>query len=610
MANKLDWRFPSNEGGLDGGFNHDGIEYFQSNPRYHLAREIIQNSLDARDDKNKPVVVRFKQIDIPSGEFPGRESLLRSFKQCLKEERGTPKAEAFFREGIGILGGKSVSCLHISDSNTTGLRGKTDRKGKWHNLTKAAGRSAGKSDTAGGSFGIGKNAPFAASSLRVVFYSTSYADKGGRFYYCAQGKAILTSHAIGKNKQSQRDGFYGVPDGCQPMVGNLNIPEFLRRENESGTSLVIAGFPVEEGWSGKIVAAVAANFFCAVGDGKLEVDVDGRLVSAETLDSIFGDDSLWGDIGETPMEYSRVYYRALKEGGFHEAQHPELGHVKLHILVDAEQKEKLPKRTAIARDTGMIITDQQSGFQFRGGFSDYAALCICEGEEANKTLRDMENPEHDKFEPGRLKADEPKGKNILNAMKSWVREKIAQAASPPESEVTEAVELAEFLPDPDAPEKIAGEDDERDIEGAQKIVARPAVIRRKSPLVIPLEAPDDPDDPDTPDDPWEPRKKKLAKKPRRRAQTQQEAQMAEDIRILAHEDNPARKTIKFTPRISGPASMEISIAGDSFAERMKMVSAGKLSEGVRASVEVEFDRPVSDALIVSVFPKNPKGATK
>ena len=68
-------------------------------------------------------------------------------------------------------------------------------------LTKSSGASD-KSGSHGGSFGIGKFAPYACSSLRTVFYSTS--DKDG---LCAsQGVSRLTSFKNKKNEITQGTG--------------------------------------------------------------------------------------------------------------------------------------------------------------------------------------------------------------------------------------------------------------------------------------------------------------------------------------------------------------------------------------------------------------------
>ena len=68
---------------------------------------------------------------------------------------------------------QKISVLRISDFNTSGLEGSdTGKKGSsWSRLTMDSG-SANSNIGAQGSYGIGKSAPFACSSLRTVFYSS------------------------------------------------------------------------------------------------------------------------------------------------------------------------------------------------------------------------------------------------------------------------------------------------------------------------------------------------------------------------------------------------------------------------------------------------------
>ena len=53
------WEFATNEDGSLDGWNDGDIANFKSNVFKNLAREIIQNSIDARFDKNLPVTVTF-----------------------------------------------------------------------------------------------------------------------------------------------------------------------------------------------------------------------------------------------------------------------------------------------------------------------------------------------------------------------------------------------------------------------------------------------------------------------------------------------------------------------------------------------------------------------
>ena len=59
MKEGIGWKFPSSGGGAVAGFNDSGIETYMGKPFESLAREVIQNSLDARTSLY-PVTVSFE----------------------------------------------------------------------------------------------------------------------------------------------------------------------------------------------------------------------------------------------------------------------------------------------------------------------------------------------------------------------------------------------------------------------------------------------------------------------------------------------------------------------------------------------------------------------
>ena len=51
MEKELNWHFVSTGGGDKDGLNNSKVEYFSGDYNYYLARETIQNSIDARKNK-------------------------------------------------------------------------------------------------------------------------------------------------------------------------------------------------------------------------------------------------------------------------------------------------------------------------------------------------------------------------------------------------------------------------------------------------------------------------------------------------------------------------------------------------------------------------------
>ena len=108
---------------------------------------------------------------------------------CRDFWKDNSKTVNFLNQAIKVCQKDTIRILRISDFNTTGLPGSKEYKSSpWQNLVKSSGVSD-KNGTSGGSYGIGKSAPFACSDLRTVYYST-LDNEGIRAY---QGVANLVS---------------------------------------------------------------------------------------------------------------------------------------------------------------------------------------------------------------------------------------------------------------------------------------------------------------------------------------------------------------------------------------------------------------------------------
>ena len=616
------WKFPSSGGGVEGGFNDSGIETYAGNPFESLAREIIQNSLDARASGDlvnpSPVRVSFELAEVPQGDFPGHGEILDAMQKCRKASKGEKKAEKFFARAEQILKGAVINCLKVLDYGTTGLcDGKGDdlKTGQWHRLVKATGRSAKDSNTAGGSYGIGKNAPFAVSELRTVFYSTRCKDSGGRVCEMAQGKAILVSHDLKEGGDSQPVGFYGwkEKDGekLARLTGN-DIPKLLRRNgDEEGTTLLIPGLSETAAWQEKIIAAVISNYFYAIDKGELEVLIDGApdaysVIDAKTLPHLLADKKIQ-ESGEG-VKKAYYYHRAIQEGEVIEAELSTLGYCVLWLLV----KEECPKSVAILR-RGMKITDRSTGLIHWGdSFSDFVAVCICKSDKGNALLRRMENPAHDAFEPARLLEDNSLGERALRELAKWVRDQVKELAQEKISEVKSLSRMAKFFSAPD--DTLPGENAEKDFDGGSSVKIKPTKI-------APAPADDIDDEEDGPgedegdfpgDGPGGDGPggggKGGGKGKKRRSEVPMEI---EAVRVISMSDE-AHKRVMLTPRQTGAAALFLRVAGDSFTEDIDIaevldgncdkIDDGKVLlrvvAGKRLSLKVRLVNPFSGSLSV------------
>ena len=129
------WRFPPTNGGRVDGFNDPGIAHFSGSPYSSLARETIQNSLDARDSYDEPVHVSFEMIELSPDEL-GQAELSAAIEACGNEVDSDDPAQSELIRAQEVLALNEVPFLRVSDRNTTGLRGK-----HWRTLVKMQGAS-------------------------------------------------------------------------------------------------------------------------------------------------------------------------------------------------------------------------------------------------------------------------------------------------------------------------------------------------------------------------------------------------------------------------------------------------------------------------------------
>ena len=123
VSMKLNWIFPRNDGGRETGFSDAGVETFKGNTDKYLAREVLQNSLDARHDPNKPVRVVFRVLKLKSSDIPDLNRLKSTFSRCAEFFHDEKKAVDFFRRAEELAAVEEIQALEVGDYNTTGVRG-------------------------------------------------------------------------------------------------------------------------------------------------------------------------------------------------------------------------------------------------------------------------------------------------------------------------------------------------------------------------------------------------------------------------------------------------------------------------------------------------------
>lgn len=427
-----EWRFPSNDYGEMKGINDTGIATFRGTPLKSLAREICQNSLDAAIEF--PVTVDFNLFQIKSSEIPGRIVLQDTFEKCLdfwKSQKAISTKE-HFKIAANEIKKEKCNVLRISDFNTSGLTGSTEEiNTNWTNLTKSSGASD-KKGTAGGSYGIGKFAPFACSDLSTVFYST-YDENGLSAY---QGVSRLVSFRRDDEQTTQGMGYFGNERNT-PVNEQLSFdPGFDRTEKQYGTDIYVIGYKYAgSGWEKNILISVLDGFLGAIWNERLIVKIGDVIICKTTLEELIDTyrDELTG--------YADKYYEVLKsEKTDWDTQNiMGLGEVELGLLLGDPEA---PKRVGMIRKTGMKIKDKDR----LPGHVPFVGVMFINGNEINQRLRLIENPEHTEWQPDRSKHPIQE-RALLREMNKYIRNRIEELVSQGSSQEMDAVGVGSFLPD-------------------------------------------------------------------------------------------------------------------------------------------------------------------
>lgn len=411
------WIFPSKNHGEIEGYANPGLEMFKGNPLQALTREICQNSLDAEDD-NKTVVVEFSKYNIKQNEFPGMLELGQVISLCDEfwKDNMNRKTEAFLNKAQEILKSDDLCVLRVSDFNTIGLSGAyvTGKEiSPWIKLVKGNAIST-KNGNSAGSYGIGKAAAFVNSAFQTVFYRTMA--KNGEV--ATQGVARLMSfespNSLEEDKICRSVGYYGNPDNNMPVKNIKELDNIVSRISP-GTDLFIPGFTgatADGKWISKMICEILENFLVSIANSKLIVRIQEKEINAETLRYF---------IARNERKAKDAYFfNKIIAGGqdkIIEDYYDFHGMGKLHLRL--LYGSNLNKKILVVRKSGMKITEI-SGLPKSGSYTGILGL---EGYELNAFFREMENPQHDRWE-ARRHPDSKLAREYKNEVEDWVKQKI------------------------------------------------------------------------------------------------------------------------------------------------------------------------------------------
>lgn len=467
------WRFPASGHGERKGISSGDSEAFRKSPVKSFAREILQNSIDARDSDEEPTRVEFKLFEIKTSDIPGYSELKEQIERCKQFWAHKEDYVKEYQNILEILDQEKMICLRVSDFNTTGLVGvesNIQKQNKFLALTKGTGVSEKTGVLAGGSKGVGKNAAFLMSSINTVFYSTkTNQDVEGTegTFDGAIGVSELVSGYVEDDVDAvnrdytQGTGYFSADDLNSALKELLEIDPSYNRGDKFGTDIFVLGFKTEEDWENEITNSLLDSFMSTIVRGELEVNVNGLKITKDTVEGIIYDDDI---IYKTNKSNVISQFRLLnnKNGEVYAYDiDTEYGNCELYILPFTKEEEELATHKCVMiRHPLMKIKEESLGASFR-----VSAMCIIGEGKLGETLRSIENPQHIDWEPKRIKDKNIRKdvENVLKDIKKQIQECVIDCLQIGDDKPLDPNGAGDYLPDADI-----GDSDNGETNGNQK----------------------------------------------------------------------------------------------------------------------------------------------
>lgn len=355
------------------GPNEPMTENFKKTPYASLVREAIQNSLDERLDKTKPLEMNFSIKKLSLERFPNFREIHQHLIGCKNlsdkaSDTYSPMVE-YIKEVIDSPS-KELYYIQVSDYNANGMpfneSNQFDANSPFVAFVRSAGLSTKSSANAGGSFGFGKAAYFYLSPIRTILVSTYTKDN--KCYF--EGVSSLCTHEC-NGVRKMHIGYYDSRDGF-PITDLESIPRRFRRIDKEGnpigpgTDIFIMGLrydcsmPIEQAIQNiytEMTLAVLRNFWMAIFEGMLSVTIGENIINRENILSVMNK-----YFSESPDDSSKriTEYNPLPY---------------LQMVINAEQAEKNYKKYIL--EAGSVDPDSRCVLYLHKKKQRMTAYYIC-----------------------------------------------------------------------------------------------------------------------------------------------------------------------------------------------------------------------------------------
>lgn len=445
------WYFADQPNVQEVGPNSAMEQNFKSHPYASLVRESIQNSLDAVLDKSEPVRMEFLFKEMKGIDYPNFFELKEHIQGCLDYYPDNHNAKVVYEPMLRLFNDNSLydhlGYIRISDYNTKGMPYKDgDTNCKFYAFVRSAGVSSKDDTSAGGSFGFGKAAYYLLSPISTIIVSTCTVNYD-KFFEGATSLCTHTYHGIKK----VAFGYYDDQNG-KPISDESAIPAQFRR-SDPGTDINILGFDMKytDEAVNEMIEAVLRNFWMAIYNGKLEVNVNDVVSITKAnivalMEKIF--DKPDDNIKKASFYNPRPYFDAVrlvntsKKYQCYEETLPLLGHVRFYVSKCKGAVDKI----AYMRAPQMLVYVKKTKTS-HGMYGLFICDDTSEGK-GNDLLRKLENPAHDEWKTNNWRMGgrvHGMGRVVLKELDDFITECLNKTFSLKNKTAIDIKGLEEFL---------------------------------------------------------------------------------------------------------------------------------------------------------------------
>jgi len=446
----MSWVFHESEpmGGAAGEAYANTLKSPGMRPEHVLAREAIQNSVDARLPDVDKVLVRFVSKVV-------KGSAKKKFAEAASLEDIAARKSALQLQGpncLDKLAAASVplSLLYVEDFNTEGLSGDAHDKGSnfFRLLLSLGDRSKARTaQGSGGSYGFGKSVYSSSSAIQTIFAYTRFRNTdSGKTQSRLFGCGYYATHEFKRSQFSGRAWLGSKPRRDQhgrlivdPLVDESadRLAERLgftaRKGTETGTTILVIDSSMD---SNEIRIGIEDWWWPRLVEDRLDVEVidaEGNATPPRPKKRI--------DLRPFIESYDIAQQRAVPQAGqqkfarLNKSHGRELGCCGFGVvpLVDEGPivREDRANTVALIRAPLMVVAYQRFSQSAPFVIGSYVA-----SDEVDQQLKLSEPPAHDKWDPesGNLRDATGENGEIVEAVLSRVRANLrrfqAEAAPP------------------------------------------------------------------------------------------------------------------------------------------------------------------------------------